>query len=256
MEVIIALAAFAASLLTLFSGFGLGTILTPIFGIFFPLNIAVALTGIVHLLNNLFKLTLLGKNASRELVLRFGIPSVAGGFIGALVLAALSQLPILFTWECCGKTLEVTLLKLAIAVLMIGFALMEILPVLKNVNFAGRHLTWGGLLSGFFGGLSGHQGALRTAFLVNCGLSKEAFIATGVVIACMVDFTRLPIYFTRFSSADIINQWPLLLIATLSAFAGAFLGKLFLKKTTLQTVHKFTAAMIIGIALLLAAGVL
>ncbi len=256
MEVIIALAAFAASLLTLFSGFGLGTILTPIFGIFFPLNIAVALTGIVHLLNNLFKLTLLGKEASRDLVLRFGIPSVAGGFVGAIALAALSQLPTLFTWECCGKTLEVTLLKLAISVLMIVFALMEILPALKNLNFTGKHLTLGGLVSGFFGGLSGHQGALRTAFLVNCGLKKEAFIATGVVIACLVDFTRLPIYFTRFSSGELINQWPLLLIATLSAFAGAFLGKRFLKHTTMQTVHKLTAAMIIGIALLLAAGVL
>lgn len=251
--IVIGLAAFAASLLTLFSGFGLGTLLTPVFGIFFPLNIAVALTGIVHLLNNLFKLSLLGKNASKDLVLRFGIPSVVGGFVGAMLLTLLTQLPPLFTW---GDRWVVTGLKLAIALLMIVFALMEMVPALKNLNFAGRQLTLGGLVSGFFGGLSGHQGALRSAFLVNCGLSKEAFIATGVVVACMVDMTRLPVYFSRFSSEDLTSQWPLLLVATLSAFAGAYLGTRFLKKVTLQVVHKITAAMIMVIALLLALGLL
>lgn len=256
MEFIIALVAFAASLLTLFSGFGLGTILTPVFGVFFPLHVAVALTGIVHLLNNFFKLSLLGKNASKEMVLRFGLPSVAGGFLGALGLAALSQTPVLYSWEYGGKTMEVSLLKIAIAVLMIVFALMEIVPVLKGLKFANRFLTLGGLLSGFFGGLSGHQGALRSAFLVNCGLSKEVFIATGVAVACMVDLTRLPVYFTRFSSETLLAQWPLLLIATLSAFAGAYLGAKFLKKTTLGGIQKFTALMIISIALLLAAGIL
>ncbi|HNO61706.1 MAG TPA: hypothetical protein PKH44_13805 [Plasticicumulans sp.] len=72
MVFVIAAAAFLASLLTLFSGFGLGTILTPVFGLFFPLHVAVALTGVVHLANNLFKLALLGRQAARHLVLRFG----------------------------------------------------------------------------------------------------------------------------------------------------------------------------------------
>lgn len=256
MEIVIAIAAFTASLLTLFSGFGLGTILTPIFGIFFPLNIAVALTGIVHLLNNLFKLTILGKKASKDLVLRFGIPSVIGGFVGAIGLVLLSQLRPLFTWECFDKIMEVSLLKLAISTLMILFALMETFPTLKSLNFASRHLPVGGLLSGFFGGMSGHQGALRTAFLINLGLPKETFIATGVVIACMVDLIRLPVYFSLFSSESLINQWHLLLMATLSAFAGAYLGARFLRKTTLQTVQKLATAMIIGIALLLASGII
>jgi acyl-CoA reductase-like NAD-dependent aldehyde dehydrogenase len=42
------------------------------------------------------------------------------------------------------------------------------------------YLPVGGLLSGFFGGLSGHQGALRSVFLLRAGLTKESFIATGV----------------------------------------------------------------------------
>jgi hypothetical protein len=256
MEIIIALAAFATSLLTLFSGFGLGTLLTPVFGLFFPLNIAVALTGVVHLLNNFFKLGLLGKSASKDLILRFGIPSVIGGFLGALSLAALSQLPVLFIWQWGDSVFTVTLLKLSIGVLMIVFALMEMLPGLKNLQFARKYLTAGGLLSGFFGGLSGHQGALRSAFLVKYGLPKEVFIATGVAIACLVDLTRLPVYFARFSVENIVNQWPLLLIASASAFAGAYLGARFLKKTTLSVVQRLTAVMIVGIALLLGSGIL
>jgi uncharacterized protein len=256
MLVIIASVAFLASMLTLFSGFGLGTILTPVFGLFFPLHVAVALTGIVHLLNNLFKLTLLGKNASRALVLKFGIPSVIGGFIGAYVLSHLSDLAPLTSWTFRGDTLFISPLKVVIAILMIFFALMEILPKLKSLEFAQRYLTIGGLTSGFFGGLSGHQGALRSAFLINCGLKKEQFIATGVVIACLVDFTRLPVYYTRFNAQQLTDQWPLLVVATASAFAGAWIGNRFIKKVTLQMVQQFTAFMIILIGVLLGVGIL
>jgi hypothetical protein len=139
---------------------------------------------------------------------------------------------------------------------MIFFALMEMVPRLKNIQFAKQYLSFGGLLSGFFGGLSGHQGALRSAFLVKSGLSKEAFVATGVFIACMVDLTRLPVYFARFSTERLVEQWPLLLLATLSAFAGAYLGTRYLKKTTMAVVQSITAVMIIGIAVLLGAGVI
>jgi hypothetical protein len=39
-----------------------------------------------------------------------------------------------------------------------------------------------------------NQGALRTVFLIRANLSKESFIATGVVIACIVDVIRLSVY--------------------------------------------------------------
>jgi hypothetical protein len=38
------------------------------------------------------------------------------------------------------------------------------------------------------------QRALRSAFLIRAGLSKEAFIATGVVVAAIIDVTRLGVY--------------------------------------------------------------
>ena len=58
--IIIGLVAFFAAILTFFSGFGLGTILTPVMMVFFPVDIAVAFTGIVHFSNNIFKLFING----------------------------------------------------------------------------------------------------------------------------------------------------------------------------------------------------
>ena len=253
---IIAITAFLGSLLTLFSGFGLGTLLTPVFGIFFPIHIAIALTGIVHLLNNLFKLSLLGKNANRDMVLLFGIPSIIGGFVGAWVLTLLTGMLPLHTWYWGQHACEITPLKLIIAVLMLFFTFMELVPVLKNLQFAKKYLTSGGLLSGFFGGLSGNQGALRSAFLINAGLDKTAYIATGVFIACMVDLTRLPLYFARFEATSLASEWRVLLLATLSAFAGAWVGNRYLKKVTYGTVQLITAMFMLVFAVLMGVGVI
>ena len=84
MEIVfISLAAFFTAILTFFSGFGLGTILAPVFAIFFPIDIAIALTGVVHFTNNLFKITLVGRNADKTVLLKFGIPAILTSFIGA-----------------------------------------------------------------------------------------------------------------------------------------------------------------------------
>ncbi|GAB4339479.1 MAG: hypothetical protein Kow0010_27570 [Dehalococcoidia bacterium] len=54
------LAALVAAV-ALLSGFGLGTVLMPAFALFFPIEVAIAATGVVHLSNNLFKLVLVGR---------------------------------------------------------------------------------------------------------------------------------------------------------------------------------------------------
>lgn len=83
------LAAPPTSGLTLFSGFGLGTLLMPVVAIFFPLNIAIAMTAVVHPAGNLFKLALTGRHASRSVLLPVGVPAVAAAFVGAGFLARL-----------------------------------------------------------------------------------------------------------------------------------------------------------------------
>src|SRR5688572_21073527 len=83
------LTAFAASALTFFSGFGLGTILTPVFAVFFPIETAVAATAVIHLANNVFKLALIGTRADWRVVLRFSSTAAVAALIGALLLVHL-----------------------------------------------------------------------------------------------------------------------------------------------------------------------
>ena len=75
--------AFIASLLTFFSGFGLGTLLMPVIALFFPLPIAIAITAIVHFSNNLLKFFLLVKHSDVSILLRFGLPAVIFALLGA-----------------------------------------------------------------------------------------------------------------------------------------------------------------------------
>ncbi len=257
MEIIlICLVAFFTAILTFFSGFGLGTILMPVFAIFFPIDVAIALTGVVHFSNNLFKITLVGKNADREVLLKFGIPAIVAAFAGAWLLLRITKMPSLFEYQIWDRNLEITPVKLIIAILLMVFSLLEVLPSVQKVQFGRNKLALGGVLSGFFGGLTGIQGAIRSAFLIRSGLSKEAYIATGVIIASLVDFTRLSVYASRFKEANLHEHLILIVAATLSAMTGAFLGNKLLKKVTLRFVQVLVAVMLFLIAIALGAGII
>ncbi|HSW68061.1 MAG TPA: TSUP family transporter [Bacteroidales bacterium] len=254
--IIISLAAFLTALLTFFSGFGLGTILTPVFAIFFPIDIAIAMTGVVHFTNNLFKITLVGRNIDKAVLIRFGLPAILAAFVGAWLLLRITALPSLMQYELWGREFEVTPVKLVIALLLIVFSILEIAPAAQRIQFGKDKLVFGGLLSGFFGGLSGLQGAIRSAFLIKSGLSKEAYIATGVAIACLVDFSRLSVYASRFAAADLGENIVLLAVATMAAIAGAFTGNKLLKKVTLRGIQILVAVMLIFISVALGSGLI
>jgi uncharacterized protein len=250
--------ALLASALTFFSGFGLGTLLMPAFAVFFPVEAAVAATAVVHLANNLFKLALVGRHADRRVLLRFALPAVAAAFLGAWVLVLLGRAEPLATWTLAGRACDVTAIKLVIAAIMAGFAILELTPSFDRWAFPARLLPLGGAISGFFGGVSGHQGALRTAFLVRCGLSKEAFIATGVAAACLVDLARLGVYGVDFYGerfATVRDLWPLVAAASAAAFAGALLGSRLVRKVTMRGVRVTVGVMLILLAAALGAGV-
>lgn len=253
---IICIVAFLGSGLTLFSGFGLGTILVPVFAIFFPIEMAIALTAIVHFLTNIFKLSLLGRKANKMIVLRFGIPSMLSAFLGAYLLTLLTGMQPIFHYSISNSVFYVMPVKLTFAVLLAVFALFDILPRLSKLQFDKKYLPLGGVLSGFFGGLSGNQGALRTAFLIRANLTKETFIATGVVIAVLVDISRLTVYSKQILKTEDNLNYPLIIVATLSAFAGAFIGNRLLKKATINTIQYTVASMLFVFALLLGLGII
>ncbi|MFY8096204.1 MAG: sulfite exporter TauE/SafE family protein [Flavobacterium sp.] len=247
--------ALIASALTFFSGFGLGTILLPAFGLFFPIEIAIALTAIVHFLNNIFKLGLVFKNIDKKVVLGFGVPALLFSFLGAKTLQLLDFPYNFIKYQISENVFETNIVKITIAVVLPFFAFFELIPKLKNLQFNKKYLVLGGMLSGFFGGLSGHQGALRSAFLTKVGLSKEAFIATGVSIACLIDISRLSVYsnqITQYQNQIDIN---LILVATISAFIGVYFGTKLVKKITISTIQNIVAVMLILFAVLLGMGI-
>lgn len=244
--------ALAASLVTLISGFGLGTLLLPVFALFFPLEVAILLTAVVHLLNNLFKLGLLWTNIHWRTTLLFGVPGILGAYMGARLMLSLGTRDALYQ----GVLHPVDPLDLVIAGLMLVFGLFEISKTLNTLALPSNWMVPGGLVSGFFGGLSGHQGALRSMFLLRSGLGKEAFIASGVAIACMVDLTRLPTYVRGGSMSGIQDQWPLLTAATLAAFIGAWWGKKLIPKVTMRGVQLSVGVLIVLIATTIATGLI
>ena len=254
--IIISVVAFFTAILTFFSGFGLGTILMPLFALFFPVDIAIALTGVVHFINNIFKIALVGKMASIPVLIRFGVPAILASFAGAWVLLRITSLPSIFKYELLGNTFEITPVKLIIAILLLFFSLLEVLPAMQKIRFGGNRLILGGILSGFFGGLAGIQGAFRSAFLIKSGLSKEAFIATGVIIASLVDVTRLSVYASRFTASGLSENVVLLVSASLAAITGAIAGSRLLKKVTFRTVQLLVAAMLVVISIGLGMGII
>ncbi len=139
--------------------------------------------------------------------------------------------------------------------------MLEITPSLNKISFSKKYLPLGGALSGFFGGLSGHQGALRSLFLLRAGLSKEGFIATGVFSAVLIDISRLAVYGPSFfvDHLSINNDKTsliLVVIACFAAFAGSFLGSKLLKKITMRFVQLIVGIMILFLAVLLGTGII
>lgn len=257
MEVLwVSLAALLASCLTFFSGFGLGTLLMPVVALFLPVEVAIAVTAIVHLANNLFKLVLVGQKADRSVVLRFGVPAVLMALFGAWLLNALSGLPPVFEYLAFGRTVSVSMVKFIIGLLILGFVWLELSPQFSKMSFDPRYLPLGGALSGFFGGLSGHQGAFRSMFLLKSGLNQPSFIATGVVLAVLVDVARMLVYGWSFSTHAAQINWAMVLSASLFAFAGAYLGAKVLHKVTLRTIQYIVSALLVVIGLGLISGVL
>ncbi|NIL99527.1 MAG: TSUP family transporter [Acidobacteria bacterium] len=256
---VVCLVALAASTLTLFSGFGLGTLLLPAFALVFPAELAVAATAVVHLANNVFKLALMGRYARVATVLAFGVPAIVGAVGGAWLLKGLSGLPVVGGYTIAGQRFELSLLKIALGLLIVAFAWVELRSGRESASARRLGMGWGGLLSGFFGGLSGHQGALRSAFLVGSGLDKRAFIATGVSCAVMVDVARIAVYGFAFVGALVAasGERPvagLLAAAMASAFAGAWIGVRLIGKVTLEGVRRWVGTLLVLVGLALASG--
>ena len=257
--IVVSVSALFVSAIALYSGFGLGTLLMPVFALFFPLPIAVASTAIVHMANNIFRVAFVGRSADWGIVLSFGLPAVLLAFPGAFLLVRMAEVDSLATYTLANREFSITAIKLIIAILILGFALFELVPAFQRVEVPRKFIPLGGALSGFFGGLSGHQGALRSAVPAKAGLEPGPFVGTVSVAAFMVDISRLSVYGATFFIKDFHQvaegqALSLIITAILAALVGTYSSSKLLKQVTMDKIRLLVGVMLMVVGLALAIG--
>lgn len=242
-----------ASSLTFLTGFGLGTILLPVFVVVMGPALAVAAVAPVHLFHNLGKFMLLRSHVDRRILVQFGAPALAAAALGAWGLARLTDLPELGVWSLFGTTFSLCPLKLVIGLSLAVFSGWELLGGGGGVR--GVPLWAGGIASGLLGGLTGHQGAIRAAFFLGKDLPKESFIATGAAVACAVDITRIAVYVQVFRSLGGSIPWPVVGAGIAGAAVGLWTGRSGLKRISGVGFRKVVGVALLIFGVLLAGGV-
>ncbi len=234
--VIVAIIAFFAGATSAVAGFGIGTILTPLFGFGIGVKLAVAAASIPHFCGNALRLWTLRDRVDREVLKTFGLMSAAGGLLGAL-LHAVAAAPAL---------------RVMLAIFLIVVGVLGVTGWMDHIRLGRRGAWTAGALSGFLGGLIGNQGGIRAAAMLALDVRKEAFVATAVAIALIVDGARLPVY--AFSvGQQLVVVWPIVLTATAAVIAGTLLGKTILGWIPEAIFRRIVSALLIalGIAILI-----
>jgi uncharacterized membrane protein YfcA len=255
---LIGLAAAAASAATLISGFGLSTALVPVFALYFPLPLAISAVAVVHLLNSIFKVGIMRNEVDWPVAFRFGLPAAAAALLGATLLGALGEAEPLARYSIGESSFQITPLKLVVGGVILALVALELSPRATTLHISPSALPFGGILSGFFGGLTGNQGVLRSAFLLQLRLSPARFAATGAAGAAFVDLARLAVYGSGASAAVLESAGPLrdaLIVATLAAFAGALGGRQLIRVISGALLRRFVAASMLAVATLMVTGI-
>jgi uncharacterized membrane protein YfcA len=206
--------------LTVPAGFGLATMITPIVFLWLEPHEAVAVVGIVHGSHNAWKLKVLRSSVDYSAVRRYGWAMVVGALLGAALNTAVEADPLL----------------LIVGVALVVLPLLSISERWTNVRLPDAEDRIGGFGSGFFGGLTGHQGALRAMFLQKRLPNKTEYAATAAVLALVVDVTRVPVY-VALEGWQILDAGWLIMGLVLAAILGVQLGKRWLKKWKSDTIR-------------------
>ena len=189
------------------TGFGIGSLLTPVLALAVDTRLAVAAVSIPHVIGTAVRFGLLRGRIDRRVLLGFGVTSAVGGLAGA----ALHELA-----SSRG-------LNLVFSLLLLFAAFSEMSGLARRMRFSGWIAWAAGAVSGFLGGLVGNQGGIRSAALIGFNLPKETFVATATAIALFVDGARLPIYLAR-QHAELLALWPWIAAASAGVLVGTLLG--------------------------------
>ncbi len=188
-------------------GFGIGSLLTPLLALRVGMPAAIAAIALPHAAATALRFWRLRHAVDWIVVRRFGLLSAAGGLAGALLYTRLG-----------GRALTI-----ALAGLLVLTGLTGLTGILTRWN-SSRAAGVLGAISGFFGGLAGNQGGLRSAALLTFRLSPTAFVATATATAMLVDAARTPVYLWR-AGPQLLTLWVPIVFATAGVLGGTLLGE-------------------------------
>ncbi len=175
MELFFFLAAFVSEIIGTIAGFGSSTVFLPLALLFVDFKVALILVAFFHVFGNLGRITFFRHGLDKNLLIKFGLPSIVLTIIGALIVSYIPQ----------------NTLKGILGIFLVVYAGYSLWEEDFRIKASTTSAVVGGGLSGFLAGLIGTGGALRGAFLTGFGLPKEKYIATAAAIALAVDITRI-----------------------------------------------------------------
>jgi uncharacterized membrane protein YfcA len=226
----------AAGAVASVSGFGIGSLLTPLLALHVGTKTAVAAVSVPHLSGTFIRFWRLRAHLDRVVLWRFGLTSAAGGLAGALLNASASS----------------PALAVVLGALLVFAGAAQFTGLAQRWRLKGG-LAWAaGAASGLFGGLVGNQGGIRSAAMLGFDLTKEQFVATATAIALCVDAARMPVYLVA-EREEVAAIWPLVLLATIGVVVGTLAGERLLARVPERRFRQVIGAIVLllGIATLI-----
>lgn len=230
-------ASLVAGLIAAVSGFGIGSLLTPILALQVDTRLAIASVSIPHLIGTVQRFWTMRSNIDRKLLVEFGVASAVGGLAGALLHSRMNNRGLNVIFGC----------------LLLFTAVAELTGWMRRVNWGRGFGAVAGAISGFLGGLVGNQGSIRTAGLLAYEVSPAAFVATATTVALIVDAARMPVYLYS-QGPEMLALWPILTVATASVAIGTAIGTRILPTLRKTTFRRSIAILLAVLGVFMLAG--
>jgi uncharacterized membrane protein YfcA len=229
-SVLLAVVGFVAGAVASVSGFGIGSLLTPVLAVRVGTKLAVAAVSVPHLTATALRFWLMREHVDRRLLWSFGLMSAAGGLAGAL-LHSYANSPAL---------------TVVFGVLLVFTGVMGLTGLSQRLRFRGWVGWVAGGVSGVLGGLVGNQGGIRSAAMLGFDVPRHAFVATATAVGLIVDAARMPVYLAT-KGHEVAGLWPLLLPATAGAVVGTLAGGRLLRRIPEPVYRRLVAAMVLAL---------
>jgi uncharacterized membrane protein YfcA len=238
MELLFAAAIFGVAILSgataAISGFGIGSLLTPLLALRVGTPTAVAAIALPHAAATMLRCWRLRRDIDWPVLRRFGLLSAAGGLAGALLYSRLGS----------------HALTMILGALLVLTGLGGLTGWTSRLPPRGVVVWAMGLLSGFFGGIAGNQGGLRSAALLSFDLRPVPFVATATATGVLVDAARTPVYLSR-AGAALAPLAVTIAIATAGVLIGTIAGERILLGLSRERFRLIVSALIGAIGVLL-----